>query len=149
MKQVIILVGASGCGKSTWAQAYIDGVQRLELETKATVVSADHYFTQPDGSYQFDGSKLATAHAQCKKNFILALQESVDLVIVDNTSTRKWERQDYVQEALNHDYSVWLSVFDTPAEVCAKRNTHGVSLEACQKMTARIDVPAGFYEIFE
>jgi hypothetical protein len=44
---------------------------------------------------------------------------------------------------------VWLKVFDTPAEVCAERNTHGVPLEACKKMAARIDVPVGYYQITE
>lgn len=145
MKQVILLVGSSGSGKSTWVQEVLASSDPVD----PVVVSADHYFVQPDGTYRFDGTKLAQAHAACKKSFLLALQRGANVVFVDNTNTRRWERKEYVQEALNAGYEVWLKVFDTPPEVCAERNTHGVPLAACQKMAARIDVPVGFYQIKE
>jgi predicted kinase len=146
MSSVVILVGASGSGKSTWAKQFIANQEKMGFVCH--IVSADHYF-EKDGVYQFDGTKLAQAHQACKRNFILAMQEEFNVIVVDNTNTRAWERKEYVQEARNHGYQVWLKVFAVPAEVCAERNQHGVPLEAVKKMVDRIDVPEGFYEIEE
>jgi predicted kinase len=140
MKQVIILVGASGSGKSTWTKDY------LHEHPDTIVVSADHYFIQSDGTYEFDGTKLPQAHSECKRKFHDALVRGFN-VIVDNTSTRAWERKDYIAEAKRHGYSVWLKVLKIDPTVAAARNVHGVPLEAIKKMNDRIDVPEGFYEV--
>ena len=142
MNKVILLVGPSGCGKSTWTQDY---TSREDGPFK--VCSADHFFHQPDGSYVFDGGKLSQAHRSCMYNFVEALKAEVPLVIVDNTNTRERERKDYVYEAKQHGYEVWLKVFQVDPKVCAERNVHGVPLEAVEKMAARVDVPEGFYAL--
>lgn len=141
MKKVVILVGASGSGKSTWAAKYAEG-QGVEH----TVVSADHYFVQSDGTYEFDGALLPQAHSACQKSFREALDRGCELVLVDNTGTRAWEREDYVAYAKKWGYEVWLKVFKVDPKVAAARNVHGVPLAAIEKMTSRIDVPEGFYE---
>ncbi len=146
MGHVIILVGISGSGKSTWAKQYCIDQERLGFTTR--VVSADHYFER-DGTYQFEGSKIAAAHSFCKRNFELAISEGVTTIVVDNTNTRQWERQEYINTAKAAGYGVWLKVFDTPLEVCAERNVHGVPLDSCKKQKARIDVVPGFYCIWE
>ena len=142
MKKVIILVGASGSGKTTWARNYI-----TEVGTDSAVVSADHFFIQSDGSYQFDGSRLPEAHSICLRTFREALIRGCPLVLVDNTSTRQWERQEYITLAKHWGYEVWLNVFKIDPTVAAGRNIHGVPLDSVQKMNDRIDVVEGFYEV--
>ena len=136
MKKVVMLVGASGSGKSTWVSKQDPGV----------IVSADHFFMK-DGQYQFDPSLLPQAHAACLSAFTKALEAQEPLIYVDNTSTRAWERKPYVDAAKKAGYEVWLRVFRIDPEIAASRNQHGVPLEAIKKMDARIDVPEGYYKI--
>lgn len=79
MRQVVILSGVSGAGKSTYAE-------KLLTETQGIKVSADHYFMWED-TYKFDPTKLGEAHADCFKRFISHLQApfSWSCVVVDNT----------------------------------------------------------------
>ncbi len=62
-------------------------------------------------------------------------------VIIDNTNTQAWEAKPYCQLAQDFGYTVQFVTADTPwefdAEECAKRNTHGVPLDAIKGMIAR------------
>lgn len=90
-KVVVILRGASGSGKSSVTKLFGDDVY---------VCSADHYFMDDDGNYNFDPSKLGAAHGLCKMNFISGLQNpDIDVVVVDNTNTKQSDFQFYVDEA--------------------------------------------------
>jgi predicted kinase len=139
-KRVIILVGPSGCGKSTW-------VKETEKHGEWDVCSADHYFLQSDGSYQFNAGLLPKAHAACQDKFKHCLACGLFTIFVDNTNTREWERSPYVEAAKKVGYEVWLKVFKVDPEVCAARNLHGVSVEAVRKMAERIDVFEGYYPV--
>lgn len=139
-KRVVILVGPSGCGKSTWIQNY-------EKVGEWEVCSADHYFLQPDGSYNFNPGLLGKAHAACLDKFKQCLACGLFTIFVDNTNTREWERREYVELAKRAGYEVWLKVFKVDPEVCAARNTHGVPVEAVRKMAERIDVFEGYYTV--
>ena len=82
MKNVIVLRGVSGCGKSTFANilASFDG---------CVAVCADDFFTDSDGNYNFNQNQLGDAHRQCQENFIEALNEpSIKCIIVSNTNTK-------------------------------------------------------------
>jgi predicted kinase len=139
-KRVTILVGPSGCGKSTW-------IKEQEKCGEWEVCSADHYFLQADGSYQFNPSLLGKAHGACLEKFKQCLACGLFTIFVDNTSTREWERKEYVELAKRAGYEVWLKVFQVDPEVCAARNLHGVPVESVRKMAERIDVPEGFYPV--
>jgi predicted ABC-type ATPase len=130
MKQVIILSGVSGSGKSTYAE-------KLLTETQGVKVSADHYFTQSDGNYHFDPAKLTEAHADCFRRFIGYLQDPMpwSCVVVDNTNTTVAEIAPYMLGALAFGYQpeiITLRV-NTRApnyqalDMVYRRNTHGVS----------------------
>ena len=138
---VIILVGAPGCGKSTWA------AQHLIDRPEGVICSADNYFTRPDGSYQFCPAALGMAHAICMAEFEASLLYDRSPVIVDNTSTRKSERTAYTEKAKASGYRVFLKVFREDPTLCAARCIHGVPLSSVQKMSSRIDVDPGFYEV--
>lgn len=128
--KVVILSGPSGSGKSTWAaKTYPDAI----------VVSADHFFIDGDtGVYQFDPSKLAVAHAECMKQFLLSLQCDGKVVVVDNTNIHHWERDNYDLAAKLMGWSVDIEFFNvrtvSAIRKCAARNAHGVPLDVVARM---------------
>ena len=83
----------------------------------------------------------------CMEKFKQSLLDHIGTIFVDNTSTREWERKEYVELAKKAGYEVWLKVFKVDPEVCAARNTHGVPVEVIRKMVERIDVFEGYYPI--
>lgn len=87
-KKVIILSGASGSGKSTFARSF-----------SCTVCSADTFFTSPDGTYDFNPNELDRAHADCFRHFLGSLEGTDETVVVDNTNTRLEELTPYVLAA--------------------------------------------------
>jgi len=98
MKTVIILRGVSGSGKSTLANL----LTSLN-EKKVRVVTADDFFVDEHGNYNFDGTKIKYAHQDCYDKFINALEDSdCDVVVVANTNTSEWEFEKYLDEADNH-----------------------------------------------
>jgi uridine kinase len=94
---VIVLRGVSGSGKTTFAKL-------LASQWGYFVASADDYFTDIDGNYNFDASKLGDAHAFCRKNFQIALNNPLCRgVIVANTNTKESEFSFYENAAKEAD----------------------------------------------
>ena len=129
VKTVVIMRGTSGSGKSTYISKHLAG---------ALVCSADHFFHKDDGSYEFDVRKLGAAHEACKRKFKKALKQGEPLVVVDNTNTKMWEMKPYIMAARHAGYELEFVRMDTPVEVAAARNVHGVPQEAVQKMADRM-----------
>lgn len=127
MRNVIILRGISGAGKSTYTQANFP---------TATVCSADNYFML-GGTYQFDGAKLGRAHDWCKSQFKVALQQGVDQVVVDNTNTTMREMKFYVETAAEYGYDLQVVRLVVDPAIAAARNQHGVPAEKVQQMQDR------------
>ena len=126
-KRVVIMRGISGSGKSTYTREHLPG---------AYVCSADHFFER-DGVYQFDPRKLGEAHRWCYRKFLTALTDWRELVVVDNTNTQLFEFYGYAQAAWAHDYTVEVVRMDTPVEVAAARNLHGVPPASVKAMQDR------------
>lgn len=129
MRQVKILSGVSGSGKSTTARKLRNA---LEPGTYCKVVSADDYF-MVDGEYKFDPSKLSDAHGACFRDFIHTVSKGTpeyDLVIVDNTNTTAVEISPYIlgAQAYGWEVEVLTVMCETDDDVlaCAARNTHNV-----------------------
>ena len=91
-KQIVITRGVSSSGKTTLSNLICQQVGNVEI-------SADHYFYDADGNYNFDASKLGKAHEHCKKMFMLFLNEpSVNTIVVANTNTNPEEFKFYEDE---------------------------------------------------
>lgn len=127
---VYILRGIPGSGKSTLAR-------KLALGNNCEIHSTDSYFVK-DGKYCFDASKLGEYHNRNLEAFQRSLDERIEIVIVDNTNSRKWEFAKYEQAAEDANYSVCVVSLQHPSpEEAFSRNTHNVPIEAIRNMIAR------------
>ena len=155
--RVILLVGCSGSGKSTYARGQFP---------EAVVVSADHYFDEMAAAMNqtfedvWDLWQLGAAHSQCQQRFLEALSKGAPIVVVDNTNVRASDRQRYIKKALGlgietelHVFSPWIygkpalsqSMITRYVGKCHKRNTHGVPRDVVAQQFSRLDMPSGVY----
>jgi len=121
----------SGGGKSTYI--------RKNFPADAVICSADHFFNdKKTGEYNFNPKLLGLAHKTCNSKFKKALLKKAPLIVVDNTNTTLREIRPYVMAAKHAGYEVEVIRIDTPVDVAHKRNSHGVPLEAIQRMADRM-----------
>ena len=132
-----ILRGLVGTGKSMLAKNLRDSY------TNGAIFSTDNLF-MVDGEYQFDPSKLGEYHAENLRQatyFMKKRQKSSDAIcVIDNTNTQHWEYEKYVEAAKEHGFMVQVISIDWDAKdipLYAERNTHGVPVEAIQRMADR------------
>ncbi len=128
-KTLYILRGLPGSGKSTLAK-------QLAGET-GIICSADDFFVDEKGKYNWDPSKISEAHRWNHARIKDSISVGISPVIIDNTHVTQWELQQLkplVEYAENHGYDVQIKEPTTPwafnAEELAKRNTHGVPLDS-------------------
>jgi hypothetical protein len=135
LRQVIILRGIPGSGKSHYARSLgiTFRVPRTTgkidlLRIPAVVCSADDYFIDPrTGQYRFDRQRLGDAHRSCRAAFLDAVRAQEPLVVVDNTNSARWEYQQYFDLAQAYGYEVKIVEFAVSAETvwkCHARNRH-------------------------
>lgn len=133
-QRVIIMRGIPGSGKTTHAQSLLDLYRRIPRE----IVSADHFFIDDEGVYKFDPSSIKDAHSACFNNFLFFLGIGRN-IIVDNTNTRIWEFERYIEKAKEHDAMIRIVRMDTPLDVCLSRQTHGVPEDKVRQMYERFE----------
>lgn len=127
--RITIMQGLPGSGKSTHA-AKLKG---------ALVISADDYFVELGGGvYKFDPSKLGEAHGLCLRRVVYAMLNHEDHIVVDNTNTTSEEVAPYMALANAYGYEARILRVEAEPDVCAKRNTHGVPVQAILAMAARL-----------
>ena len=138
MKQVFILRGLPGSGKSYYAQNLADELAGAD-ESQYVICSTDDYFINDLGEYQFDKFKLPQYHNLNLARFINALAQNIPLVIVDNTNIKKWEFIAYAQAAVALGYQVKEVIVGEVKDksmqhLYAKRNSHNIQLKTISKM---------------
>lgn len=140
VKRCMILRGIPGIGKTTLA---LELMERIKSEGKRCVIASADDSHIVDGVYKYDPSKQGQAHAECMASFLVAMDEGVDVVIVDNTNTRLWEFQHYIIAAEMTGYTVEIIErrADTIAQVsaAAARNKHGVPLSIIAQMAVQFE----------
>ena len=126
---VFILRGISGAGKSTFAKEFAKYC--FDNKVDYTVVSADDFFEDYEGNYNFDASLLSNAHAECLKGFIASLQskdaEETHVVMVDNTNLTRDEALPYVAIAAAYGYEVNIMDFSVEIDVAYLRSKHMIT----------------------
>lgn len=142
-KQIIILRGVPGAGKSTLAQQIIADA-RAEGE-KAVAFSSDDYFTTPAGEYRFDSTQLPQAHADCFRRFLEFLREGNGIAIVDNTNTRIFEVSPYVLAGKAYGFEIKIIRLVCDLNVAAARTPRGATLRMVKEMNDRMEAVPLFY----
>ena len=127
-KDVVILRGVSGSGKSTVAE--------MLCQIPGWVICcADEYF-MVDGEYKFDGGKLRRAHEWCFDWFVASLHNpNCRGIVVANTNTRPREMKVYEDEANKHGARVFRWVLENTH---GGQNIHGVPEEALVRQEENI-----------
>ncbi|MCR4278289.1 MAG: ATP-binding protein [bacterium] len=116
--------GIPGSGKTTYANhEFSEGI----------ILSADDWFMKA-GVYQYDAVQVASAHANCRHRFLLAMGQSDTLIVVDNTSINAWEIEQYLLSAKTHGYDVEIITMFCPVPLAVRRNIHGVPERVIRRM---------------
>jgi predicted kinase len=103
-KNIIILRGASGSGKSSVAELF---------GGNAIICCADDYFMDINDHYNFDPNQLGRAHHDCQQKFLRALDAPfVDTVVVANTNAKISDFQFYIDVAENRSHTVFSLVVE-------------------------------------
>ena len=126
MKQLILLRGVPGSGKSTAAKLF----------DKALHFEADMYFLDSDGNYQFDASKIKNAHNWCRDSVMDAMKEGHPIVVVSNTFTQEWEMNVYYLLAEELGYRVISMIVENRH---AGKNIHGCPDDKIEQMRNRFE----------
>lgn len=144
---VIIMRGPSGSGKTTLAEKIYNNFEGMNKK----ILSADNYHIDVDGNYNWKPENIKAAHLDCYSKFLMACgisyqlnqddgirgrKEEPCLIMVDNTNIKQWEFEKYVAIAKQLGFEIRYEIpeGDWIAEELAERNSHGVSLEICQRM---------------
>lgn len=144
-KQTVILIaGLPGSGKSSLARKHIHKYYGDQNGNLHLICESDLFFTTPSGEYRYDASQIKNAHNWCYLNFYKKLIiDRSPLVIVSNTFTRVWERQQYIDLCNEYNIAYNIIVPETQwawdVDECFKRNTHSVPLDVIQRMKDRFE----------
>jgi hypothetical protein len=139
--------GLPGSGKSFRAQKALDKAK--QQNESCVICSADNWFFDKEGIYKFDGRKLSEAHNACLKLVIDAIDDGIQLIIVDNTNIKFREFSVYVKLARISGYKLIIdqvepTLDDNELEMWCSRCLHCVSLDTIKKMRDRWEpIPTG------
>lgn len=125
MKELIILRGVPGSGKSTFAK--ILGGEHIE---------ADMFFMK-DGEYKFDATMLKHAHNWCHDVVENWMEDSLDRIVVSNTFTQEWELEPYYELAKQYGYRVYSLIVENRH---GGINIHGAPEGKLQIMKDRFNI---------
>jgi hypothetical protein len=115
MKKVILIRAVSGAGKSTFAEM---------LAPDSCICCADDFFTDEQGNYNFDASKLGQAHKACRDKYLKLVDHPyVDLIVVSNTNTKESDYKFYLDEAEKRGIMVFSLVLENRH---GGKNIHGL-----------------------
>ena len=125
---VTILCGISGSGKSTFAK-----------QIGGEVCSADNFFTDDDGNYEFNPRFLSDVHAACLREYVELVRGGKGSdIVVDNTNTTLSEIAPYAALALAYGWELRIRIVECDVETAFARNVHGVSRETIEKQASRL-----------
>lgn len=135
MRDLYILRGIPGCGKSELAETLADNFAMAGL--KVIIACADDFFITEEGDYEFDASRLGEAHNLCKLTVETAMDANFDAIFVSNTSTTQKELNPYLEMAKAYDYRVISLVVENRH---GNSNIHEVPENSLKRMENRFSV---------
>lgn len=120
MKELIILRGLPGSGKSTVAKLF---------GTRA-ICTADDYITDRKGNYNWRPETIGPSHKWCQRKCKRFLERNIEKVVVANTNIVERDLNVYFRMGMEHGYRVHSivvenrhggsSIHDVPEETMKK-----------------------------
>jgi predicted kinase len=122
------MIGLPGSGKSTYIK------DRFAINNRV-VCSADNFFIDHKGNYNFDYALLGKAHDKCRFDAEIAMRMNETNIIIDNTNILESHRKPYLELAEMYGYDVQYVYFDcSDAKLLFERNVHKVPLDIIRKI---------------
>ena len=131
--ELILLRGLPGSGKTTLAKIIL----QLRSTDEPEVLSADDFFEDKEGDYNFDPTKLKEAHNYCQFRCSERMRQQKARIVVANTFTQEWEMDEYFKMAERYNYRVHTVVVENRH---GNENVHGVPEDKLQQMKNRFQV---------
>jgi len=131
--ELILLRGLPGSGKSTLAKIIL----QLRSTDEPEVLSADDFFEDKEGDYNFDSSKLKEAHNYCQFRCSERMRQQKARIVVANTFTQEWEMDEYFKMAERYNYRVHTVIVENRH---GNENVHGVPEDKLQQMKNRFQI---------
>ena len=123
---LVVLVGASGSGKSHFGQSHFRPTEVISSDTCRALVDDD------------EGSMAATEDAFELLRYIAGKRLArMRFTVVDATSVRPEDRKRLVDLARDHDLLVAAIVLDLPEAVCLERDAHRVDRQLGRGVIAK------------
>jgi predicted kinase len=131
--ELILLRGLPGSGKTTLAKIIL----QLRSTDEPEILSADDFFEDKEGDYNFDPTKLKEAHNYCQFRCSERMRQQKAKIVVANTFTQEWEMDEYFKMAERYNYRVHTVVVENRH---GNENIHGVPEDKLQQMKNRFQV---------
>ena len=126
---LILLRGLPGSGKSTLGDVILRTPQQ-----DPSLLSADDFFIDENGNYNFDSTKLQEAHSQCQLRCAERMKLQLSKIVVANTFTQDWEMEPYFEMAERYKYRVHTVIVENRH---GNSNIHNVPYEKVEQMRNR------------
>lgn len=124
MKEIILLRGIPGCGKTTIANKF-----------SGILVEANHFFYDEKGNYNFDVKLISEAHKFCQNKVASLMNLNSRLIIVSNTFIEEWELEPYFILANKYGYTISSLIVENRHN---SDSIHSVSLERRMEMKDKL-----------
>jgi len=131
--ELILLRGLPGSGKTTLAKIIL----QLRSTDEPEILSADDFFEDNEGDYNFDPTKLKEAHNYCQFRCSERMRQQKARIVVANTFTQEWEMDEYFKMAERYNYRVHTVIVENRH---GNENVHGVPEDKLQQMKNRFNV---------
>ena len=130
---LILLRGLPGSGKSTLAKVIL----QLPSNSEPEILSADDFFVDDEGHYNFDSTKLKEAHNYCQFRCSERMRQQKAKIVVANTFTQEWEMDEYFKMAERYNYRVHTVIVENRH---GSGNVHGVPEDKLHQMKNRFQI---------
>tara|TARA_R110002020_G_scaffold4272_6_gene19019 strand:- start:5418 stop:5921 length:504 start_codon:yes stop_codon:yes gene_type:complete len=150
MKNLILVRGASGSGKSTFVETLLNIqniVDKYEPNKESIIVdevSADKFFIDDNNNYNFNPKLLPEAHKECQDfvnhcMHLITKQHKHDkhTIFVHNTFTKEWEMEPYYELAKKYGYRVTTIIMENRHE---SDSIHGVPSDVISAQKDRFEI---------
>ena len=129
---LILLRGLPGSGKSTLGDVIL-----MWPGNTPDVLSADNFFIDDKGNYNFDPTKLKEAHNDCQLKCAERMKLEISRIVIANTFTQEWEMKPYFDMAERYNYRVHSLIVENRHE---GKNVHNVPDDKLQQMKERFEI---------